>query len=729
LNLRRNILAAVFVPCLPAPGDAAEDEAARDPVPVRTVRAVRVAAGPRIDGRLDDEVWRLAPDGGPLVQVTPHEGAPPTERTEFRILFDERSLYVGVWCFDREPERIAAAEMALDGKIDSDDHVAIALDTFLDRRNGYQFRINPNGAREDALISNNAELNRNWDGIWTAAASIDGEGWYCEAAIPFQTLIFARGSTVWGLNVARKIPRKIEEDRWSGASDRFRTQNVAEAGQVTGLEALKRGIGIDLVPYGIARYRNEREPDDSDTLFDAGADLRYSITPNLTATLSYDTDFAETEVDARQINLTRFPLFFPEKRDFFLQDAGIFEFAGLGSAGSQFLLPFFSRRIGLSETGERVPIVAAGKLTGRVGSYNIGLLDALVEDHAGLPMRNAFVGRLSRNVLDGSSIGGIVTHGDPNSLDDNLLAGADFNFRDSRLVKDWVIQGSAFGLGTWTEDVEGEENFAFGARLSGESDVIYTGAAFYQIEENFNAALGFVPRRDIRGYEGELTYRPLVESIDAIRRIWVSFFTRSITDLDDELESSLQSLTPIYIQFESGDDVFINTQLQFEELMQPFEIHPGVVIPPDEYWFLHYRAGFITASKRRVEFELTCDIGDFYDGWRQSYDAGFRLKPLKHLFAGLGYELNQVRLPEGDFDTRLAFVRVQVNFTTNLIWFNLVQYDDLSDTIGVNSRLQWEFRPGSFLYLVLQENAGRNHGDLRSEETEAAAKVAVTFRF
>ncbi len=511
--------------------------------------------------------------------------------------------------------------------------------------------------------------------------------------------------------------------------DRLGPQHLAQDPAQDRGGSLERGLGIEIAPYAIGRYRNEREPDDSDTLFDAGLDLRYSITPNLTATLSYNTDFAETEVDARQINLTRFPLFFPEKRDFFLQDAGIFEFGGLSGAYSPYLIPFFSRRIGLSSSGEKVPIVVAGKLTGRVGNYNLGLLDALVEDHDGLPIRNAFVGRLSKNILDNSSIGGIVTHGDPNSLDDNLLAGADFNFRDSRLIKDWVVQGNAFGLGTWTEDIEGEENLAFGGRLSGESDVVFTSAAFYQIEKNFNPTLGFVPRKDIRGYEGELTYRPLVESIDSIRRIWVSYFTRHVTDLDDELETALHSLTPIYIQFESGDDVFFNTELHFDEPKAPFEIHPGVIIPPDGYWFLSYALGLHTSSKRRLEFQFIYELGDFYDGSRHSYDVGLLFKPFKHLSVGLGYELNQVRLPEGDFDTRLTFARAQVNFTPDLIWFNLVQYDDLSETIGVNSRLPWEFRPGSFLYLVFQQNADRNHGELRAEETEVTAKLTVTLRF
>ena len=691
----------------------------------KSVRAVRVEEAPVVDGRLDDDVWEQASRGGPLTQVMPDEGAAATERTEFRVVHDDDALYIGVWCFDGEPSKIVASEMARDLRVRWDDHIVLVLDPFLDRRNGYLFRVNPNGARDDALISNNVRVNENWDGIWSARSSIDGSGWYAEVAIPFTTLAFDPAGTAWGFNVERAIRRKDEVDRWSGARQKFRIQDVAEAGGLTGLEGLHQGIGLEVTPYALGKYRDDRVADDADTLVDGGLDLRYSIAPNLNAGLSYNTDFAETEVDARQVNLTRFPLLFPEKREFFLQDAGIFEFGDLGPS----LIPFFSRRIGLSRSGEVVPITVAAKLTGRVGGYNIGLLDALVDEHAGLPVRNTFVGRVSRNVLESSSVGAIVTHGDPDSLDDNLLAGGDFVFRNSDLFEDWTLRGSAFALGTWTEGVRGGGNLAAGGSVTAESEPIFTRINVFQIDENVNPALGFVPRRDIRTYEGTFAYRPYVESVDWIRRFWVSYFTQHVTDLGNDLESALHSLTPIYLELESGDQVFFNTQAHLDAPEKDFEIHPGVIIPPDDYWWQVYRLGFQTANRRPVDGRFIYEFGQFYDGKKYSYDVEVTFKPSKHLFFALGYQLNQIRLPQGDFDTRLAFARAQVNFTTDLAWFNLLQYDDGSETIGLNSRLQWEFRPGSFLYLVLNQNVDRNHGRVRVEETELTAKLSMAFRF
>ncbi|MBI4604798.1 MAG: carbohydrate binding family 9 domain-containing protein, partial [Planctomycetes bacterium] len=314
----------------------------------RRVEAVRVARAPVVDGRLDDEAWKLAPDAGPLIQVVPVEGAEPSERTEFRFVYDDHALYVGAWCFDREPQAILAREMARDGPIYVDDYVAISLDTFHDRRNGYLFTVSSSGAQLDFLISNNTEADSNWDGIWRAAARIDGEGWKAEIEFPFRSLGFDPSKETWGLNLMRYIARRMERCHWSGARQNLWTFNFAEAGDLTGLRGLEPGLGLELVPYALSRYRDERIQEDRDLTFDAGGELNYRITPRLVARLSYNMDFAETEVDARQINLTRFPLFFPEKRDFFLEDGGIFRFGGLG----QELIPFFSRRIGLTERGE-----------------------------------------------------------------------------------------------------------------------------------------------------------------------------------------------------------------------------------------------------------------------------------------------------------------------------------------------------------------------------------------
>ena len=707
---------------LAAPGRS--EDPVESAAPRRTVRAVRVEQGPAVDGRMDDEVWKLAPPGGPLIGVEPVEGGEPSERTEFRVVYDDENLYIGVWCYDSEPGRIVASEMARDGRLMTDDNVAIALDTFHDRRNGYLFRVNPNGAQEDALVTNNIDLNPSWDGIWVVRATVDEKGWYAEVAIPFKTLGFDPDSDTWGFNLSRQIKRKYEEARWSGAKRVYLVHNVAAGGDLIGLEGLKQGLGLQVTPYALGKYSDDRVAGDEDLFFTGGLDVRYSITPNLTASLSYNTDFAETEVDARQINLTRFPLFFPEKREFFLQDAGIFGFGGLDEA----LIPFFSRRIGLTASGEPVPVIVAAKLTGRIDDFNFGFVNALVDEHNGLGQRNAFVGRVSKNILEKSSVGLIFTHGDPNSENENLLGGADFNYRSPEFLGDWIAQANAFMLGTYTGGGLGSD-LAFGVRGLAESDDWYTGLTFYQIGEDFNPALGFVPRQGIRTYQGELTFKPHIESVGWLRRYWISYLDRNVTDFDDRLETAIHSLTPIYLELESGDIVFLNTHVTLDAPDEDFEIHPGIVIPPGQYWYPAYIFGFQTADKRPAAAQFRFIHGEFYDGHKNTYELSATLKPVKHLVLEFGYVLNDVRLPQGDFDTRLAFARIQVNFTPQISWSTFLPYDDLTDTIGLNSRLRWEFRPGAIIYLVVNQNIDRNHGRLRVEQTEVTAKVGMAFRF
>ncbi|MBI4586531.1 MAG: carbohydrate binding family 9 domain-containing protein [Planctomycetes bacterium] len=693
--------------------------------PQRELKAARVIRPPAVDGSLNDDAWKEAESGGPLVQVMPEPGEEPTEHTDFRVVYDDSTLYIGVWCYDREPDRIVATEMALDGRISSDDYITIALDTFFDRRNGYHLQVNPNGARHDALITNNVSLNENWDGIWIARARIDSEGWKAEVAIPFDSISFNPGSETWGFNLSRTIKRKFEKGRWNDPSPEINTYNVAEAGNLTGLRGLKQGLGLELRPYALGKFRYQHSPLDSDLTGDAGGEIRYRITPNLTSSLSYNTDFAETEVDMRQINLTRFPLFFPEKRSFFLEDAGIFGFGGLGSE----LLPFYSRRIGLGGSGEVVPIIGAGKLTGRVNTYNLGFLDAVLDDHDDLGVKNAFLGRVSKNIFEQSSLGMIATYGDPNSDLENFAGGLDFDYRTDELFGDNILQGNAFTLGSYTEGQSGGDSMAFGAGLSLPNDLYSASARFYQIDENFNAGLGFVPRKGIRAYSSFLSWKPRLTSVDSIRQMYFMYGNSHITGLDDKLDTASHSIYPLYVVFESADDLYFNASYVYDSPDQDFEISPGVVIPSDEYWWGQYLFGFDTATKRPVDLNFYYGFGDFYDGRRNTYSTGVNLKPIKYLTFRLGYALNQVRLPEGDFDTRLGSARMQVSFTPDLIWHHLVQHDSVSDTLGYNSRLIWRFRSGANLFIVLNQNIDRENSHLTWLESELTVKVNVSFRF
>ncbi|MEM7231544.1 MAG: DUF5916 domain-containing protein [Planctomycetota bacterium] len=696
-----------------------------------SLRAVRVETGPTIDGRMDDDAWKSAPIGGPIPQYVPKMGVPMTEPTEFRVVYDDEAIYVGVWCFDSEPDKIRARVMTRDADLFVDDYLIVVLDTFLDRRNGYYFVINPNGARRDGLVGDNKARNWDWDGIWTAAATIDDEGWKAEIAIPLKTLSFDPNLSTWGFNVSRAIRRKTERGRWHGARPEVRSHHMSEAGNLTGLRGLKQGVGLDVTPYVLTRYTVDRVDSDTDWLGDFGGDVRYRVLPSLTATLSYNTDFAETEVDTRQVNLTRCPLVFPEKRAFFLEDSNIFEFAGIDSERRRTprIIPFFSRRIGLGADGRPVPIGVAGKLAGRAGRYNIGMLNAVLEDEGEFVGENAFVGRVTRNVLEQSNVGGIVTYGDPDSANDSVLVGTDFKYRTTSLPQNQIFEAGAFVLGTYVDGPEENASGAYGMNVAYPNDQFYGTFDFTEIGEEFDAALGFVPRRGIRAYESRLSYRPRPQDLAPIRQFAFSYDSTHITNLDNEIETVVHELRPFYMRTDDGDELYLRGRFDLDAPNEEFEISDGVLIPEGSYGWFSYGGGFETSSMRPVEFEFDVALGEFYEGHRQRYSFELKLRPWSVFNAGVDYAMNFVQIPEGDFDVGLFALRAQFNVNPNLTFFHFVQHDSRTDSIGYQGRLQWEFRPGKRLALVVNQAFDSRDSNLRLLRSEVVAKLVVTFRF
>jgi len=419
----------------------------------RVATAVRTAETIRLDGRLDESAWQHARPIGVLRQREPVENAEPSEETVVRVLYNDDALYIGIVSRDRSPREIVSTQLTRDANLDVDDRITIVLDPFFDHRNGFFFQINPAGARSDGQVSNNSEsLSLDWDGIWDAAARITDDGWIAEIAIPFKTLRFKPGQSVWGFNVERQIKRRQETDRWAAPRQNIWIGNLAEAGRLEGLDGIRQGVGLDVRPYVSGGAEN------SDGSFTGGIDVFKNVTPNLNAAVTVNTDFAETEADIRQVNLTRFPLFFPEKRTFFLEGAGVFDVAGL--ANTTDIRPFFSRRIGLVEsTAEEdnisVPLRVGVKLTGRQSGYNVGVLDveAGSTSDIGLPggmidRQNLMAARVSRNILQQSWIGGIVTHGNPTGTGGNTLVGADARIATSTFRGDKNLSLALYMLGT-----------------------------------------------------------------------------------------------------------------------------------------------------------------------------------------------------------------------------------------------------------------------------------------
>jgi hypothetical protein len=688
----------------------------------KVARIVKTDVQPTLDGSLDEPMWRQAAIIEDLHQYDPNDHVPPTERTVVYLLYDDDFLYVGARMYDRQPELIAARQMVLGQSMEFDDSFGIYLDPFNNKRTGYNFQVNPISNRTDGIFETPTEINRDWDGIWHTEARIDNEGWTAEMAIPFKTLNFDASSGSWGFNVERTIARKQEEIAWVSYN---RQVNPGASGVVTGFAGVQQGRGLDLVPSIVTTDERDFDTGSSNGDTEPALDVFYKFTPSLTGVLTFNTDFSATEVDDRQINLTRFDLFFPEKRDFFLQDADIFAFGGLSENG----IPFFSRRIGLSEEGEPVDLEVGGKVTGRVGRWNIGVLDVEQEGFEGVDSTNLFVGRVAANVLRESSVGMIMTEGDPTGNLDNSLVGADFRYRNTALPGDRTLEGELWYQQSDTEGVDGDDA-AWGFRLASPNTEGFNAELAYDIFElNFNPALGFVNREDIERTEAGVgyTYRPdhrWIRSVDT----GINF--ENFDKISGGLESRSIFSELFEIETTTGDEFGTAWMRDREVLLEEFEIADGVFIPAGDYEFDRFGIEAAGASERAFAPSVEAESGEFFDGDIFSIEAGFEWRPNSHLFMGLAYEYNDVSLPGGDFVARLIQVEANYAFNVRWSWVNLIQYDNESSSVGLNSRLRWNPRAGQDLYIVI------NHGfdadgaftGLNSQTSQLAVKYTHTFR-
>ena len=696
-------------------------------------RARRTTESIRIDGRLDEPAWQTADSIGPLRQREPIENSDPSEQTSVRVLFDDNALYVAVVCYDRSTDGIVSTQLTRDANLDVDDRLTIVLDPFFDHRNGFFFQVNPAGARSDGQVSNNSEsLSRDWDGIWNAAARISDEGWVAEIEIPFKTLRFKSGQTVWGFNIERQIKRRQETDRWAAPRQNIWIGNLAEAGRLEGLDGIRQGLGLDVRPYLSGGEEN------SDGELTGGVDIFQNLTPNVNAAVTVNTDFAETEADIRQVNLTRFPLFFPEKRTFFLEGAGVFDVAGL--ANTTDIRPFFSRRVGLVEgvTGDNVtvPLRVGVKLTGRQSDYNIGVLDVETGSRPDpalpngfLDRQNLFAARVSRNIFEQSWIGGIVTRGNPTGRGANTLIGADARFATSTFRKNQNLSLALYALST-DDEASGSRAGAGGLTIDYPNDRWDVALSWKQIGANFQPGLGFVPRTAIRKTDLNIAFQPRPERW-GIRQFFFEFRPTYITNLQNRVENWRIFTAPFNTRTESGEHLEWNYIPEFERLDAPFEIATGVEIPPGSYQWTRFRAEANTATKRAWVVDAALWWGGFYGGTRRQLELGLTLKPSTHVALSMQTERNDVTLPQGSFYTQILTLRADYNFTPNVSWANLAQYDNASRIAGLQSRFRWILQPGNDLFVVLNRGWSRTLDDPRFEPSfdRGSAKLQYTFRF
>ena len=689
----------------------------------KVLAIARTGTPPVIDGVLDDTVWEGAPSMDDMHQFEPVDQGEPSERTEVYILYDSDNLYVAARMWDREPGQIRARQMVQGGTLRWDDSFGIYVDPFNNKRTGYNFQVNPNSSREDGMFETPTRLNRDWDGVWFAEAAIDEHGWTAEFAIPFKTLNFNPGNPDWGFTIERSIARRQEEIAWVSFN---RQVNPGTTGTISGLTGLRQGRGLDVVPSLVTSGIRNFATGASDSSTEPALDVFYNITPSLSGVLTLNTDFSATEVDDRQINLSRFSLFFPEKRDFFLQDVDIFSFGGLRRNG----IPFFSRRIGLGGRGRPVDLDVGAKLTGRVGRWNIGVLDIQQEEFQGIDSTNLFVGRVAANVLEESSVGMIVTNGDPRTNQDNSLLGVDFRYRNTRLPGGRTLVGEAWYQESDTEGVIGDQS-AWGVRLAAPNNTGLRGeVGLEHYDDRFNPALGFVNRRGIERSEAGVAYtsRPIHSWIRAVTH---GVFLQTYEKISGQLESERLFAELIELETNSGDDFSINLNRRREVLFEDFEVVDGNVIPVGDYEYSGWSVEASGASERVFAPGFEYSQGEFFNGDRMEMSAELEWRPNRRLLMGVEYEYNEIELPGGHFITRLIAVNADVAFNVRWSWLNLVQYDNESESVGINSRLRWNPRAGQDLFIVV------NHGyssdgafsRLRSEQSQIAVKYTHTFRF
>jgi hypothetical protein len=704
----------------------------QSPSDVPTCTIVRLPEGvkpPRIDGRLDDEAWKRAAVIDGLTQVEPDMGAPGSEKTQVLLLYDARTIWVGLRCFDSDPAGIRATQSMRDAVLDPDDRVEIWFDTFHDHRNAFWFQIGAAGGPGDALIARNgASFNKQWDGIWEARSRVTAQGWEAEIAIPLQTISFDPERPDWGMNVVRWIRRKNEEDHWASADPRLSFYAMAYGGTLTGFHDLQKSLGLDVVPF-VTVDRVRRRTEDRDYLQgDGGFDLFWRVTPNFKFSGSFNTDFAETEVDSREVNLTRFPLFFPEKRDFFLEDSGNFTF---GSSARMFstpeLLPFFSRRIGLDANGAEVPLLGAMKFTGRTDDVSIGVLDVVSDAHDDVARQNLFAGRFSKNLFAESDAGVIVTSGDPDGGGRALTYGADFNWRASDFLGDRNLRFSSYLLKS-AHAGAGGDGLAFQSLLAYPNDTVDANASYTLIQQDFDPALGFVLRSDVKKYAGTFHWKPRPH--DGSVRQWDFGIDPALyTGLDNRTQSSSVKLTPAGVELESGDRADVTVTNHYEHLDEDFEIVDGVVLPPGGYRFTQVGGEINTSEARPLSVDLLADTGSYWDGkaWSTTLAVGWR--PCRWGNVGLVWQRTDANLDEGSFVARVTRLRLNLVFTPELSWTTLLQYDNLSHEIGLFSRVWWIFRPGCETFLVLNQGWLHDPRATTPLDTQLTLKVGWTFRY
>ena len=680
----------------------------------RQIPAIRATGPITIDGVLDEDVWRSATPATGFIQADPLEGQPATDATEVWLAYDDANLYIAAFCHDTDAASIVVNEIRKDFASRDQDIFEVLLDTFADRRNGFVFTTNSEGAKADTQIaSEGRDVNTNWDAVWWVASKRRADGWTAEFRIPFKTLRFQPGDGhTWGINFSRKVRRKNELSYWSPVSRAFSIYRASSDGDLTGLPALKPGRNLRVKPYllgGTTRANGETafDPD-----FAAGVDVKAGVTPSLTLDVTVNPDFAQAEADEQQVNLTQFSLFYPEKREFFLENNGIFYFGDIprnSRSVARFrppeedLLLFFSRRIGLNNAGEQIPLYGGARMTGRAGAYSLGLMTMQSKEEGALPATNYTVLRMRRDVFKSSDVGAIFLSREPSgeTKDFNRVAGFDANFRFIKYLSLNGFAARSDSAGETRDQDSGKASIGWedsGKRLQ---------ASLMKIGDGFKDDIGFVRRVGVT--------RQFYDNAWFLRSRWMR-------------EHGFRQLEPhariwnyynpagelVTRQGHAGAQITWNTGTYFEyawepreeQIDKPFNIYPGVVIPVGKYQWRQHLALLDTDHSRKLSGTVRYTFGDFWSGTQQTAQISALFRPNYRLVFDMGLQISDISLqvPVAHFTTTLASLRTGYSFSTNMFLDALVQYRTDVDQFSANVRFNLIHRPLSDFFIVYNES-------------------------
>ncbi len=679
----------------------------------------------KLDGQLNETCWLNAPAIENFTQREQNEGAPATEKTRISVVYNTNEIYFGIWCFDSEADKISAQQMARDFSWRSDDNIEIMISTFNDNRNGYLFVTNPNGALADVWVGGEGkDWNKDWNGVWDVAVEKNEQGWFAEIVIPFSTLKFKNDSTqVWGINFERNIRRKKEQLLWQGWSRLYDVEKISQGGKLAGIKNIKQGTKIEIKPYMLGGF--EFSETGTENTGKIGGEINFDISPTLKLNFSVNTDFAQVEADRKQINLSRFSLYYPEKRQFFLEGKNYYDL----NVGRTRL--FYSRRIGIDENTE-VPIIGGMRLFGKLNKTSIGIMSIQTYAKDSIPTTNYSVIKVKQDIFKQSSIGLIATQKYSDNQY-NRVYGTDFNYSTSSLFGEKNLRvGGAFAFSETkifgeTENLN-KDNLTYNVFLSYPNDQVEFDVGFSTVQQGFNPEIGFAYRTNYQMLYTELQFNPRLKNQRLFRNlifkpIDINYY---INDDTKDLESIMYEWRPFGFVSKSGEFMEFNIIHLYDKPTEDFELIDSVYIPAGSYWDNRFEIQFSTFKGRKIAAEAVVNVGEFYTGHRQEYEIYTYFNFNRHLNIGLDWQRNNIQLAQNSFTTNEIGGRIDYAFNPKLQTSVFTQWNDEDENILINYRINWIPKIGSYFYFVVNQEFNTENG-IELERTTILGKLIWRF--